>query len=332
MNKTLPAACAAILFPLFSSSHPYGPAAGAVQEGEYRPLYVADPYILYDGQSGIYYAYGTTAPDGFKAYVSTDMAVWEEADTPLGNGYVLRKNASAFGNGNFWAPEIWKIRDRYYMLYSADYSLCIAESDSPLGPFTQPDGIGRLAESAIDHTLFTDKTGDMYLFFSSTRDGRNSIYMAGLSDDMRSLDAESDWKLCLTTEPGTWEEVQNQIIEGPFVLEHGGKWYLTYSANDYRSPDYSVGYAISDDPVKGGWKKYSGNPVLHGIGKLSGTGHSSFFTGYGGQLYIVFHAHHSDSTVDPRKMYVSKARFDENGVLMIDDEYIEAVIKENTEN
>ena len=57
--------------------------------GSAIPLAIADPYVIYDGETGVYYAYGTSAPDGFKAYVSEDLVHWRQADTQLGGGYVL---------------------------------------------------------------------------------------------------------------------------------------------------------------------------------------------------------------------------------------------------
>ena len=162
-----------------------------------------------------------------------------------------------------------------------------------------------------------DATGEYYLCFNATRNGRNSIYMARVEKDFSSMAPESEWRLCLTTDPGTWEEIQNQIIEGPFIIRHGGRYYLTYSANDYRSQDYAVGYAVSDTLFPGRWEKAADNPILRRPAGLVGTGHSSFFTGADGQLYIVFHAHPDRESYDPRHMYVSRAWIGEDGTLKV---------------
>lgn len=291
--------------------------AGKVPKGA-SPLYIADPFVIYDSSSGKYYAYGTDASDGFRAYVSEDLSVWRLADTPLGDGYVLRKGEYVCGDTGFWAPEVWKIGDIYYMLYTADYSLYVAESGSPAGPFVTAPGSGTLAGSAIDHTLAVDSgTGAMYLFFSSARNGRTGIYMAEVSRDFRSMASESAWIRCLTTEPGTWEEVCNQIIEGPSVLMHDGMYYLVYSANDYRSQDYGVGYAISGNLQSGAWKRFPGNPLLQRKDGLYGTGHSSFFKGADGRLYMAFHAHPDAVSPDPRSMHIVRVKFDRKGILKV---------------
>ena len=84
-----------------------------------------------------------------------------------------------------------------------------------------------------------------------------------------------------------WEKAQegNEVAEGPFVLKHKGKYYLTYTANDYLCIDYAVGYAVSDSPL-GEYKKYSGNPVLKRTDKVYGTGHHSFTTSKDGKKII----------------------------------------------
>ena len=43
----------------------------------------ADPFIL--EHEGTYYLYSTNSPDGFRVFVSDDLATWEE------KGYCLKK-------------------------------------------------------------------------------------------------------------------------------------------------------------------------------------------------------------------------------------------------
>ena len=95
--------------------------------------------------------------------------------------------------------------------------------------------------------------------------------------------------------------------EGPFVLKHKGMYYLTYSGCDYRSPNYAVGYAISDSPT-GPFVKYAGNPILKGNGAIQGTGHHSFTTSKDGKtLIIAYHCHNSEGVPDPRLVCIDEA-------------------------
>jgi beta-xylosidase len=117
-------------------------------------------------------------------------------------------------------------------------------------------------------------------------------------------------KECITaTEP--WENTANSnwpVAEGPVVLKQDKLYFLFYTANDFRNPDYATGYAVSATPY-GPWKKFKGNPIIsrQNIG-VNGTGHGDFVK-KGKKLFYVFHTHHSDSTVSPRRTAIVRVRF-----------------------
>ena len=106
--------------------------------------------------------------------------------------------------------------------------------------------------------------------------------------------------------------------EGSTTFKLGGTYYLTYSANNWESPSYGVGYATAPSPL-GPFKKYSGNPILSqdpAIGMYS-TGHGSLaFSPYGGEMYYV---HHGRPTTDAgqRRLYTERMTA-AGGVLDID--------------
>ena len=96
------------------------------------------------------------------------------------------------------------------------------------------------------------------------------------------------------------------------MLKHKGKYYLTYTANDFRSQDYAVGYAVCDTPL-GNFVKYEGNPILKKDDVQVGTGHHSFTTTRDGKnLLIVYHVHKNKEEVHPRFTCVDRAEFIEN--------------------
>ena len=265
----------------------------------------ADPYVLYhDGQ---YYLYGTGGNDGIKVYVSKNMAVWTKAMGAT-DGYALHKD-DVFGDKWFWAPEVYYIDGKFYMFYSANERISMAESDSPLGPFRQDKEFCFHDAGEIDTHLFVDDDGKKYLYYVRFTNG-NEIWVAQLNDDMRSIKEET-LTHCLGANDATaqpWEQVQARVNEGPFVLKHNGTYYLTYSGNDYQSPKYAVGYATSDSPM-GPWTRYEGNPVLIGNDQLAGTGHHSFITKPSGCNLIVYHAHNTPTTVQPRKLCIDTYEF-----------------------
>lgn len=103
------------------------------------------------------------------------------------------------------------------------------------------------------------------------------------------------------TEP--WELVFGKVVEGPSIVKQGGLYYMFYSANDFRSQDYAVGYATSDSPF-GPWRKSEKNPLLHKVEELVGTGHGAPFLDRSGGYRYIFHAHKSRTEVNQRNSYI----------------------------
>jgi GH43 family beta-xylosidase len=142
----------------------------------------------------------------------------------------------------------------------------------------------------------------------------SQIYVQKMSDDFKSLQAEP--KMIL--EPSQkWEGLDNdwQWNEGPYVLKHNHKYYLTYSANVYSSSDYSIGYATADNPM-GPWTKAEENPIMkkdleQGI---SGPGHNSFVRSKDGEkLFIVYHTHtYPNFPSGNRNLNIDRAYFEDN--------------------
>jgi beta-xylosidase len=260
-------------------------------------IQLADPTIFYEDHT--YYLYGTGNPEGFEVYTSGDLEHWKRHDQLallMGNSY---------GDKGFWAPQIFKYRQKYYMAYAADEHIAIAVSDSPLGPFTQ-----RVQQpitepgKQIDPFIFKDTDGKLYLYHVRLDRG-NRIYVARLKDDLSDIDAATLTE-CIHAEQG-WENTEGSnwpVSEGPTVTKFGNLYYLFYSANDFRNIDYAVGCTTSATPF-GPWTKYAGNPVLSRKNTLqNGSGHGDLFTGDGGALYYVFHTHSSAITVGRRKTAV----------------------------
>jgi len=103
---------------------------------------LGDPYIL-KASDGIYYMIGTGGvSDGFKMYSSSDLKNWKD------EGRIYQGNTdSSWGIANFWAPELYEIDGKYYLLFSADwrnnpsnelenFRIGVAVSDTPTGPYT----------------------------------------------------------------------------------------------------------------------------------------------------------------------------------------------------
>jgi len=105
--------------------------------------------------------------------------------------------------------------------------------------------------------------------------------------------------------------------EGSTTFQHGALYYLTYSANNWESPFYGVGYAVADNPL-GPWRKYEGNPILSQnpqIGMYS-TGHGSIaFSPDGSEMYYVHHGRPTPEA-EQRRLYTER--------MVIDDQHPDA--------
>lgn len=265
----------------------------------------ADPFVL--THNGKYYLYATNADDGYRVFVSDDMSKWED------KGYCLKKG-DVKGEKWFWAPEVMEKDGKFYIVYSSEERIGVAVADSPLGPFTQKEKKFLSEKKAIDGHFFVDDDGTVYLYYVRLWNG-NEIYMTKMSEDLQSIDEENE-KFLLRADT-EWELKDWEVTEGPFVLKHNGKYYLTYSANHTRCQDYAVGYAVSDSPY-GPFVKYANNPILHKDIKneVYGTGHHSFTRSKDGkELVCVYHRHNNKENYQPRITCIDRASFekDENG-------------------
>lgn len=231
---------------------------------------------------------------------------------------------SAEAAENWGADGVSDSSNPYDRLY-----LSVAVSDSPTGPFDVlcntdvttgkriptinfHDGCNTEFDWAvIDASPFFDDNGDLYLYFNKHEDSHYTHLNGVFGMKMLSM-TQPDYStvVCLTqtnkvtasSTPGQIEEVssegdyfysEDRINEGPTMLKHNGKYYLTYSANGYKSQAYSVHQAIGDSPL-GTFTKLdaTSNPVLDGsmLGYRVGTAHHCFVE-KGDELYILYHRH-----------------------------------------
>ncbi|MVN91247.1 glycoside hydrolase family 43 protein [Mucilaginibacter aquatilis] len=267
---------------------------------------LADPTIFKDADT--YYLYGTGKANGFGVYTSTDLKSWK-----LNELNALTKGES-FGTSGFWAPQVFKHQNKYYMAYTANEQIAIAEASSAMGPFKQQQLKHiTLSGKHIDPFVFKDTNGDFYLYFVRLTNG-NRIYMARLNNNLTDIDSTTLKPCIAATE--IWENTANSnwpVTEGPTVVKIKNRYYMFYSANDFRNIDYAVGYATAPSPL-GPWKKYKGNPLIsRRITNQNGSGHGDIFKGNDDKWYYVFHAHNTNSKVGPRKTALIKLKLTVDG-------------------
>jgi beta-xylosidase len=286
------------LFVLYSYAQPQLPEPGS------SPIKLGDPYILNDG--GTYYLYGTWGDEGIEVYKSTDLKNWKG---PCGvtNGMAMHKNDIGWKDSTYcpaWAPEVYKIKDRYYMFVSIDKRIAVTTSESPMGPFKQKRGkVYKTPNFAIDHHLCLLGEQPMVFFVSFEPRGLE-VWSAELDDKLMSI-RECTFSRCVYH----FQDWEYEIVnEAPFILKDGEFFYLVYSGNGHESHDYGLGFAVSKS-LSGPWIKHPENPFLQRPGDLVGVGHCAFFNDQEGQLKIVYHSHFNQESTHPRKVYINDVHF-----------------------
>ncbi len=305
-------------------------------------ILLPDPSIFFD--KGNYYLIGTDtkiAPEKndaqlFPFYKSKNLTDWTCRDEN-GKLIYLADKKDLTGICCFWAPQIFKRDSKYYLAYCSSpkkntfiLNISIAQADSMNDKFKQISNL-TIDNAEIDPFVFFDDDGSVYLYFVYWKNG-GGIHVRKLSSDLKSFDGNlkrcvkvsQDWerkplpkefedlneKLKKSVPKGVvlgdFYNASRNTIEGPTVIKRGGKYVLFYSANDFRSPDYCVGCAVADSPM-GEWKKCQDAPIISRENTgFNGSGHGDIFTDAQGQLWYVFHAHHSNIKISPRRTAIVK--------------------------
>jgi len=288
-------------------------------------LFIADPFVIEN--NGTYYLYGTDDVDaskGVPVYSSKDMKEWEY------EGLAFEKTKDTWCQVNFWGPEVAKVGNEFFMYLNAspnetpkppfNMHLCIAKSESPLGPFVEyktPYYSAVEGDDAIDQNIFIDDDGQAYLYITyvNTKGNQNEIRIVKMKDNLEEFDGSPIIAITPTQqwESRPWDE--HLVTEGAAVIKHKGYYYLTYTGNHFLDENYAIGYAVSKSPM-GPWEKHENNPILKRSEKVHGPGNGCFVrSGDGESVFMVYHTHNKPGQVYPRRTAVDQVRFEpvENG-------------------
>ena len=111
---------------------------------------------------------------------------------------------------------------------------------------------------------------------------KTRIFAQPLSADGLRLEGE---RRVLLENDQPWEA---HLIEGVWMTEYAGRFYLFYAGNDFSTPHYAIGAAVADDPL-GPWRK-TGPLVRSGLHWI-GPGHPSVAPGPEGEPWLFLHAY-----------------------------------------
>lgn len=239
---------------------------------------------------------------------------------------------------HIWAPEIHYLFGKWYIYFAAGerdnvwairpYVLECDSQDPVTGNWTEKGKMQRADDDAfsfeafsLDATVFENKGKYYYVWAEKVGVGSqiSNLYIA----EMESPCKLKTVQVQLTTPDYDWERVGHWVNEGPGVIKHNGKLFMTYSAGA-TGIAYCVGMLSADDTADlldpRSWTKER-YPVLKTCEELGiyGPGHNSFTTDEEGRDIIVFHARtekeiEGDPLYNPNRhaMYM-RVQWNENG-------------------
>ena len=252
----------------------------------------ADPHVVRDGDTWYAYATGQVGESAIQVATSDDLVEWSEPQDALPE----RPDWQPIQDGLTWAPEVVEVADRWLMYYVAREQasglqcLALAVAAEPEGPFedtsTGPLVCQRDLGGSIDAFAFSDVDGRRYLFWKNDGNARGletRIWVQPLSADGTRVEGAAQDTGLRQTFP--W---QGALVEAPTVVLHEGTYVLFYSANDYGSDAYAMGYATATT-VTGHYRDRSEQPWVDSEGEAAGPGGQAVFE-VDGQQWLVYHA------------------------------------------
>ena len=251
-----------------------------------EPGSTGDPFVMrYDGSYYLYFSAGAK-PSYLYCWKSDNLVDW----THMGIACDLPEICGGY------APEVIYNRGKFYMCTSphgnGHYLLC---SNKPEGPYKR---ISERIGQRIDGSFFIDDDGKSY-FYRAEHSGINYHTMPdpGRIDVPGTPIRES----CLG---GQW-------TEGPMVLKHNKKYFLTYTGNHLLSKGYKVSYSVSDDSPVSGYINMKNRTVLIETGDdFHGLGHSSSALAPDMDgAYIIYHTYELVKKPGFRSMNVDRLFF-----------------------
>ncbi|MEZ5277932.1 MAG: family 43 glycosylhydrolase [Opitutaceae bacterium] len=223
-------------------------------------------------------AWGILNP-GVVLYSSDDLLSWKFEKVILPHG-----GPDKWYHRRFWAPEIHRLKGRYYALFNASnpdngfpgQHTGFAVADRLMGPYTVVTGDAPLG-NGNDLTFFEDDDGSVWAFWNRGREFGIGFAQVDLETGTFLTEPQSaitpapiEYELDADgnplMEPGydgrprpvirrcfAWDSIG---IEGAYVIRRGGTYILFYSS---WTRGYEIGTATAP-AITGPWTKSPGNP------------------------------------------------------------------------
>ena len=278
------------------------------QELEYNKPWIlqrADPYVYKHTDGTYYFTASIPAYDGIVLRHSDTLAGLKDAEEVR----VWQKHDKGIMSEHIWAPELHYLDGKWYIYYAGGdiddvwairpYILECADQDPMTGNWVEKGKMTRAEEDefsfeafSLDGTVFENRGKHYYIWAEKVGVGKqiSNLYIAEMENPCKLKTVQ----VLLTTPDYDWERIGFWVNDGPAVIHHDGKIYMTYSASETGAA-YCMGMlSISEDadlldPAM--WKKER-YPVLETNAEkgIYGPGHNSFTEDEQGNPIMVYHA------------------------------------------
>lgn len=268
-------------------------------------------------------------------------------ENAIDHGIALHVKDVPWAEKQMWAPDAAEKDGSYYLFFPAKdhegiFSIGVAVSDSPTGPFTaQPEAIK--GSFSIDPAIFKDDDGSYYMYFGGIWGGQLQRWRTGsfnaeqpesplaflpadnepalcakvarLSDDLLSF-AETPKDVVILDENGKpilQGDNERRFFEASWMHKYKGKYYFSYSTGD----THYICYAIGNNPY--GPFTYKGvvlNPVV------GWTNHHSIVE-FEGKWYLFYHdSSLSKGVTHLRSVKVTELKHKDDGTIQTIHPYL----------
>ncbi len=287
-----------------------------------------DPVIMADPDGEAFTVFGTGS--GIPMFRSSDLKTWTRAGRVFEEDLPAWAAAAVSGSRGIWAPDIAYFNGLYHLYYSVStfgsqrsvIGLVVNRTLDQNDPAYRWEDQGLVIEShpgrvdfnAIDPALFVAQDGTTTLFWGSFWSG---IKATPIDPATGKPTAQPP-----TITPIASRSGRDSSIEGAFVIEHDGRFYLFTSWGtccDGVESTYNIRLGRADQ-VMGPYVDRDGKPLMEGGGTLvlesdarwRGTGHNSVLQTTRGD-YLVHASYDAENPRAQRVLSVRPMQWDEEG-------------------
>lgn len=265
----------------------------------------ADPYVYKHTDGTYYFTASVPAYDTIVLRSAKTLAGLAEAEEKV----LWKKHESGPMSKHIWAPEIHYLFGKWYIYFAGGEMedeweirpyVLECQGDNPMkDEWIEKGKMVRAKEDefsfeafSLDATVFENKGKWYYIWAEKVGVGKqiSNLYIAEMENGYTLKTVQE----LLTTPDYDWERYGFWVNEGPGIIKHDGKIFMTYSASE-TGIQYCVGMLSADedadllDPRSWTKERY---PVLATNEEkgIYGPGHNSFTKDEEGNDIIVYHA------------------------------------------